>query len=111
MKVSEPEPDLALLAKHPTTYFDALPTANDVVLIIEVADTTFLYDTTNKMELYANAGIPDYWVVDIENVRIFTFSNLVDGAYQRSETYHAKEVVQFQELRFAVNDIIPQKRD
>ena len=107
---NEPEPDLALLAKHPTTYFEQLPKATDVALIIEVSDTTFLYDTTTKMELYANAGIPEYWVVDIENVRVFGFSEPTEGTYQKSHTYQGQDSFELHGLSLTVGDIIPKRK-
>ncbi|MDW3194116.1 MAG: Uma2 family endonuclease [Cytophagales bacterium] len=107
---TEPEPDVALLKKHPTTYFEELPTASDATLVIEVSDTTFLYDTTTKLELYANAGIPEYWVVDIENARVFAFSESAEGTYKKSQTYLGTDAIQYEGLTLNVSDIIPQKQ-
>ncbi len=59
---SKPQPDLALL--QPRSYVRAGATTEDVLLVIEVADTSLEYDRTVKLRLYARAGIPEYWVVD-----------------------------------------------
>lgn len=64
----DPEPDIAVVAgsargtsAHPTT----------AALVVEIADTSLIYDTTEKAELYATAGIPDYWVVDVDGRQLF----------------------------------------
>ena len=59
---SKPQPDLALL--RPRSYVRVGATTEDVLLVIEVADTSLEYDLTVKLRLYARAGIPEYWVVD-----------------------------------------------
>jgi Uma2 family endonuclease len=67
---SEPEPDVALLKQHPDLYRDALPTASDTLLVVEVAETSLQLDREVKAPLYAGAGIPELWIVDLENQRI-----------------------------------------
>lgn len=62
---SLPVPDLALLAPRGDFYTGAHPEADDVWLIIEVADTSRRYDLDTKARLYAHAGLPEYWVVDL----------------------------------------------
>jgi hypothetical protein len=59
---SIPQPDVALL--RPRSYKRKGGTTDDVLLVIEVADTSLRYDRTVKMRLYARAGIPEYWIVD-----------------------------------------------
>ena len=59
---SEPEPDIAVVAGSPRDYADHPTTA---LLVVEVSDTTLHFDLTVKAELYAQAGIVDYWVLDI----------------------------------------------
>jgi Uma2 family endonuclease len=68
--VSEPEPDVSVIrggwrdyADHPTT----------AALLVEVSDTTLTYDTTTKAELYATAGVADYWVLDLNARRLLVF--------------------------------------
>jgi hypothetical protein len=63
---SEPQPDLTLLKFRADRYAHALPTAADVLLIVEVSDTTLDYDRGEKLRLYARHGIPEYWIVDPE---------------------------------------------
>jgi Uma2 family endonuclease len=60
---SEPEPDLAVAAGRPDDYLDAHPSAP--VLVIEVAESSLAFDRRDKGSLYARAGIPDYWIVNL----------------------------------------------
>lgn len=67
---TEPQPDLAVLRRRSPSYRDREPFAEDVLLLVEVADTSLRYDRTTKLRLYAAAGIPEYWVVDCETESI-----------------------------------------
>ena len=67
---SEPQPDVAVIAGAKRDYTDH-PTASP--LIVEVADTTLSYDLTTKAELYATAGVPEYWVLDLNNRQLVVF--------------------------------------
>jgi Uma2 family endonuclease len=60
---SEPQPDLTVL--RVTDYRESLPGPEDVLLLIEVSDTTLSYDRNVKLPLYARAGIPEIWIVDL----------------------------------------------
>ncbi len=62
---SEPEPNLALLRSRKDFYASGKPRPDDVFLIIEVADTTLEYDREEKRSLYAEAGVPEYWIVNL----------------------------------------------
>jgi Uma2 family endonuclease len=66
----EPEPDVAVVPGTPHDY-TAHPTT--ALLIVEVSDTTLDYDVTTKAELYATAGIADYWVLDVDGRRLLVF--------------------------------------
>jgi len=81
-RYSEPEPDLALLRRRPNDdWTAALPQAADVMLIIEVADTTLRFDREVKAPLYAQHGIPELWIVDLEGRVILVHRDPVDGRY------------------------------
>jgi Uma2 family endonuclease len=71
---SELQPDLCVLRHRTDFYKHALPSAADVLLLIEVADTTLGYDRGHKIPLYAQAGIPEVWLVNIPErlVEVFT---------------------------------------
>jgi Uma2 family endonuclease len=65
-KHSEPQPDVMVLRLRSDNYRDAHPTPADVLLLIEVSDTTARYDREIKLPLYAEAGVPEVWIVDID---------------------------------------------
>jgi len=62
---SEPEPDVAVVRGGPRDYRDAHPAS--AVLVVEVADTSLAFDRTTKASLYASAGIPEYWIVNLQD--------------------------------------------
>ena len=71
---SEPEPDIALV--RPASYRDSHPGGNDILLIIEFANTSLTKDTEGeKYTAYAIAGIQDYWVVDLQANRLLVNQN------------------------------------
>lgn len=61
---SEPEPDIAILRSRADFYTTAHPGPTDVLLLIEVADTSLAYDLSTKVPLYARHGVPEVWVID-----------------------------------------------
>jgi Uma2 family endonuclease len=62
---TEPEPDVAVLKPSADDYFEAIPGPSDVLLVIEVADSSLSYDRTVKAPLYAGHSIPEFWIVDL----------------------------------------------
>jgi Uma2 family endonuclease len=67
---SEPEPDLMLLAPRSDFYASGLPEPPAVRLLVEVADSSLLYDRRTKLPLYARAGVVEAWLVDLESNRV-----------------------------------------
>ena len=61
--VSEPEPDIAVVAGSPADFINAHPST--AVLIVEVSDTSLNFDRTTKAAVYARAGLADYWLVNL----------------------------------------------
>jgi len=61
---TEPEPDVAIIRRRSVPYKEREAYAEDVLLLIEVAESSLSYDRSTKLRLYAEAGIPEYWVVD-----------------------------------------------
>lgn len=82
LKHSKPEPDLAVVRRR--SYYHAHPGVDDVLLLIEVAETSLAYDRRVKLELYARAGITEYWIVDADAEAIETFQTPVAGAYRET---------------------------
>lgn len=81
---SQPEPDLVIVSARADHYRNAHPTAQDALLLIEVADKTLTYDRTVKASLYASAGVPTLWVIDVSAGELHRFSEPgTDGYRQR----------------------------
>ncbi len=83
---SEPQPDIALLKPRADFYRAKHPSPEDVLLIIEVADTTLRYDREVKAPLYARHGIPELWIVDLENRCLYLYREPGDEGYRQIET-------------------------
>ncbi len=62
---SEPEPDFAIVRKNHDNYLSSHPNQSDVLLVIEIADSSLKYDQEVKLPLYAEAGISDYWIFNL----------------------------------------------
>ncbi|MBD2187954.1 Uma2 family endonuclease [Pseudanabaena mucicola] len=85
--VSEPQPDFSVLKPRDDYYAEGLPTPNDILLIIEVADSTIAYDREVKMPLYAAAGIPEMWLFDLNEQVIFGYSQPAARGYKQMQRY------------------------
>jgi Uma2 family endonuclease len=81
---SVPQPDLALLAPRADAYTESHPTAADVLLLIEVSDSTLGFDLGAKLALYARSAIPEVWVVDIGGRAIRAFREPAGESYRES---------------------------
>jgi len=84
---SEPQPDIAILKWRDDFYAEALPTPDDILLIIEVADSTISYDRDVKMPLHAANGIPEMWLFDVNQQIIEGYSQPSASGYKRIQRY------------------------
>jgi hypothetical protein len=84
---SEPEPDLMLLRPRADFYADAHPTAEDVLLVVEVADTSLAADLEIKVPLYAGHGVREVWLVDLEHRRVLTYRDPAGGRYREEHVF------------------------
>lgn len=89
----KPQPDLVVLVGPRADYRRHTPTASDVALIIEIADTSYTVDAGEKLAEYANAGIPRYWIVNIAARRIEVYRDPATGHYATREDYPLDGVV------------------
>lgn len=78
---SEPEPDVALLRPREDFYSTSHPASEDVLLIIEISDTALHYDREVKVPLYARHGIPEVWLIDLENRAVEIYRQPGQGGY------------------------------
>ncbi|MBC8123720.1 MAG: Uma2 family endonuclease [Gemmatimonadaceae bacterium] len=84
---SEPEPDITVVRTHPRQYADRHPSAQDVFLVVEVADSSLQYDREQKARIYARAGLTDYWIIDVQERRVFVLREPGPEGYGREDLY------------------------
>jgi Uma2 family endonuclease len=85
----EPEPDVALLRAKADFYKSGHPEPADILLLIEVADSSLAYDLEVKAPLYASRGVVEYWLVDLNDEVIGSYSDPSGGTYQ-TVTHHRR---------------------
>jgi Uma2 family endonuclease len=106
---SEPEPDIAVVHSDPNFYEDHHPTPTEIYLIIEVADTTLSRDLGTKANLYAQAGIADYWVLDVSHQQLHIFREPRSDGYQSQLILREQgqiSLLAFPECAIAVRDML-----
>jgi Uma2 family endonuclease len=107
--LSEPQPDLAVLAPRTDAYEAAHPRPHDVLLLIEVADTSLPVDQHVKAPLYALSGIRELWIVDVEGGRIQILREPAPDGYRSARMAARGDAVQplaFPEFTIDVGDIL-----
>ena len=95
---SEPQPDVSLLRRRDDFYRGAHPTPADVLLVVEVSDTTAETDRKVKIPLYARVGIPEAWLVNIPDGRIEVYSDPSGDAYGQVKQFGRGEQAQSETL-------------
>jgi Uma2 family endonuclease len=106
---SEPEPDIAVVRPRSDRYRQGHPAPEDVLLVIEVSDTTLDYDRDTKLPFYAAAGIPEVWIWDLNGARVLVFREPIDGQYRQSSVIEHGGVlspVAFPDLELLVDDFL-----
>lgn len=109
---SEPEPDVAVVQGSPRQYADRHPGAEETALVIEVADSTLSRDRGLKKRIYARAGIPIYWIVNLVERKIEVYSEPSGSDYQQRQDFESDAeitvMIEGRELgRIAVSDLLP----
>jgi Uma2 family endonuclease len=106
----EPEPDIVLLRRRADFYGTGdEETPEDILLVIEVADTSERYDRHTKAPMYARFGIREYWIVDVNNSRITRYLEPTPDGYKTTQIYRRGESLgplAFPDLAIPVNDIL-----
>lgn len=103
-----PEPDFALLRARPDGYrTPPLPSAADVLLLVEVSDTSLKYDRETKLPLYARHGVPEVWIVDLAAGVVETYRSSDGETYAEMATRGRGETLEpLPSLRIPVEDVI-----
>ena len=106
---NEPQPDLMLLQPRNDFYHRSLPTPQEVLLLIEVSDTTPDYDRRIKLPLYAQAEIPEVWIVNLIDERIEVYRTPVEQGYQVQLQFQRGEQIALQafpDIAVPVDDVL-----
>lgn len=83
---------------------------SDVLLIVEVSDSTLRYDRGTKLRLYARHAMPEFWIVDVKAQRVECYRRPVDGTYTEKSVLEKGGTLTLQampDVRIAVADIFP----
>lgn len=104
---SEPQPDVVVL--KPRSYHRAHPTPADVLLVVEVSDSTLSYDREVKAPLYARAGITEMWLVDVANKQVEVYRQPKPKGYLEHTTLQIGETLHslaFPDVSFTVSELL-----
>jgi Uma2 family endonuclease len=93
---SEPQPDLAVVREPAAAYRKRHPEPADIGLLVEVSNTSLVRDTQDKVRMYAAAGIPAYWVVDVANRLVIAYRQPAAGGYAARDQYGPADAVPFE---------------
>ena len=99
---SEPEPDITVLPFREDYYASTGVTPADVLLLIEVSDTTLRQDRAIKLPLYASAGIAEVWIIDVGQQQLEVYRQPHEGRYQSLDTLTRQDTVQATQLPLQV---------
>jgi len=97
---NQPEPDVVVSTFRENHYMDQHPGKDDVLLIIEVADTSLGYDREVKAALYASAGIPEYWIINLKVNMIEVYRNPRHNYYTSKHLYEKGDIISTQAIAF-----------
>ena len=107
---SEPEPDVALLRLREDEYLDSHPGPADVLVVMEVSDSTLDFDREVKSKRYAAAGIPEMWVLNLPGDCLDRLDQPGPAGYARHTVFRRGEKISpaaLPDLEFAVADLLP----
>jgi Uma2 family endonuclease len=107
--LTEPQPDLVLARPHPDRYRKRHPEPRDILLLVEVMDTSAMRDRGQKLTAYATAAVPEVWLVDLDGQAIEVHHIPQGGVYSRSYTRRSGESVTpgaFPDVALNVDDIL-----
>src|SRR6185437_13907135 len=104
-RFSAPEPDLAILKYRKDEYKNKRPSADDVLLIVEVSQSSLRHDLQVKVPLYARHDIPEVWILDVQRLRFQFFHTLEAGHYTHNSVTPSPGQVSLQGLPEAIVDL------
>ena len=105
---TEPEPDIAIIKRRPDFYPEQLPQPEDVLLIIEVSDSSLDYDCETKIPLYAKSNIPEVWLVNLIENNVAIYSGPSSEGYNVITKHHHNQILSpksFHDITLTVSEI------
>lgn len=106
---SEPQPDFLLLRPEDSFYTTRHPTATDVLLLVEIADSSLSYDQTRKLRLYAKHQIPEYWIINLNQPCLEVYRESIEDNYAQKTTLRANErlsLLQLPDVTVEVSELL-----
>lgn len=106
---SEPQPDLAILRRRDDFYAAGHPQPQDIFLVVEVADTTIDFDREIKIPTYAQEGISEVWLIDLNAQVIEVFQTPTVQGYQNIQRFQSGQILttpNFSEIQISVDEIL-----
>jgi Uma2 family endonuclease len=110
---SEPEPDIAIVRLRSDEYINSHPSPADIILVIEVADSTIRFDRDTKAPLYAAAGISEYWIVNLIDNRLEIYRQPEGSIYARIQIVMPPQSIalpQFPDIVVHIGDFFPAQK-
>ncbi len=112
---SRPEPDVVLAVSRDDDYATSAPRSADILLLIEVADSSLEYDRTEKLSLYAEAGVDEYWIANVRQQCVEVYRNpQSNGTYADTCVLKLREslsIVKLPGITVAVDHVFKARRD
>ena len=106
---NEPEPDIALLKPRKDFYAESHPKPADVLLLIEVSDSTLEYDRNFKIPLYAESEIREFWIVNLRDKTVEIYTSPKNGSYRSTRILETGETIESNaaaNLKLTVDEIL-----
>jgi Uma2 family endonuclease len=106
----EPQPDIYLLRPKDDFYASRHAGPEDILLIVEMADSSLEYDETIKMQLYAHTGVPEYWIADVRNDRLVVYSDVREDTYASRREFQRGQILAphlLPDCRITVDVLLP----
>ncbi len=113
-RISEFQPDITLLTFRDDFYESRNPRPEDILLLVEVSDSSLNYDRNIKLPRYAEFGIPEVWIVNLRDNQVESYTERSSAGYGASRIYRPGDTISptaFPDIEISVNDIIPPRPD
>jgi Uma2 family endonuclease len=110
---SEPQPDVALLSPRDDYYAQALARPDDILLLIEVADSSFTYDRDQKLPRYAASNIAEVWIIDVDQRVVEQYVQPLQGQYTQLTKILLGQAIQSKtmpQLHFTTDQLFSEQR-